>query len=65
MIHPDDVRWACLVAERDAAAERPFDPIPDTPAARALADELLALPVDEFLLRLQQMRRKHEEPDAR
>ncbi len=58
MIHPDDVRWACLVAERDGSAGRPFTPIPDTPAAHALAEELLALPLDAFLLRVRQIRER-------
>jgi len=62
MIHLDEIMWACLVAEHDAARGRPFTPTPDTAAARALAAELLALPIDRFLLRLQQLHAKHERP---
>ncbi len=65
MMHPDDVRWAVLRVQADALAGRPFQVYPHTPAAQALADELLALPVDELLAHCSAVRAKHEEPDAR
>jgi len=65
MIHLDEIMWACLVAEHDAARGRPFTPAPDTATTRAFADELLALPIDRFLLRLQQLRAKYEGSDAK
>lgn len=51
-IHPDDVVWAVLVAERDGLAGRRTPPIADTPSARALMDELEELPLAVFLERL-------------
>lgn len=51
-IHPDDVAWAVLVAERDGLAGRRTPPIVDTPSARALMDELEDLPIGELLERL-------------
>lgn len=60
MIHPDDVVWAVLVAERDGAAGRRTEPIVDTPSARALMDELEALPLPAFIARLRATRERYE-----
>jgi hypothetical protein len=62
-LHLDDVRWALLVAKRDGAAGRRTAPIVDTPTARSLMDELEALPLPDFLARLQQIRQRHERQD--
>ncbi len=65
-VHPDDIVWAGLVIEREAQAGRPFRlVVGDTPEARALAAELLALPLDEFLARCRSIRDRYETPKVR
>lgn len=57
-IQPAELAWALLVAERDGAAGRRTPPIREE--LRALMDELEALPMPDFLARLQQIRLRHE-----
>lgn len=52
MATPDDVLLSCMAGRRGAI-------VPDTDSARALAAELEALPLGEFLARCREIRRKH------
>jgi hypothetical protein len=60
VITPEDVAYACLAAGRSEE----FVPVPDTPTARALAAELMALPIPEFLERLREIHDRYAAEDT-